>query len=108
MKDPLFKSGDRVKIKSKWDPGCTSTDYPQAFIEDMVLKFGGKTVTIVTSWRRTKTDRRLENDDLYTYNIAEDSKQYVWTSSMFDLGLKSTSSSISIKRRHKTKLKFAL
>lgn len=58
MKDPLFKPGDKVKIKSKWDPGCTSVDYPQSFIEDMVRKFGGKTVTIVNSWRNWSTFRK--------------------------------------------------
>lgn len=105
--EPLLKIGDKVRVKSKYDPGCSDVDYPKTFIFPMLDKFGGKIVTISSCSKRSKTSYRLENDDLYTYEIVEDSKQYVWTSSMFDLSSK-TPSSISIKRKHKTKLKFTL
>lgn len=80
----IYKVGDKVRVKSAYDPGCTSGDYPCGFVEDMLEKYGGKIVTIT---RVTHIDRPEDQKKYYlepfTYKVAEED-DYVWSAAMFE------------------------
>lgn len=83
-----LRIGDRVLIKSQYDPGCNSGSYFGIFTSDMLTKFGGKTATIVRkrfAKESVETNDRIP-DDGYEYKLDIDKKCFFWRSSMFDFG----------------------
>lgn len=82
---PLYNVGDRVIIKSKYDPGCSDGDYGLFFTERMLREYGGQTVTIssVRPMNREYIGKRKLYTEPYIYDIVEDSGYWNWDASMF-------------------------
>lgn len=81
--DPLYKVGDQVIVKDKYDNGCNSSSYKFYFTGSMKRDFGGKVCTI-KSIRESVPVRREIPDDGYLYHLVEDNNLYNWASSMFE------------------------
>lgn len=82
---PLYNVGDKVIIKSKYDPGCCDGDYGLFFTDTMLKKYGGRTV-IISSVRPMDQEyigKRKLYTEPYIYNIVEDSGYWNWDASMF-------------------------
>lgn len=82
--ESLYKIGDNVLIKEKYDPGCKDLDYSYWFAENMLTEYGGRVCTISKAkyWYKMQ-DGRLP-DDGYLYSIEEDGGYWSWASSMFE------------------------
>lgn len=109
---PLYNVGDRVIIKSKYDPGCSDGDYGLFFTKDMLKKYGGQTVTIssVRPMNREYIGKRKLYTEPYIYDILEDFGYWNWDASMFSdkaveilVKPKSTSSSKTSTTKKSTK-----
>lgn len=109
---PLYNVGDEVLVKSKYDPGCSSEDYGVLFTNDMLKRYGGRTVTIssVRPMNQEFIGKRKLYTEPYTYDIVEDSGYYNWDASMFSgkaveiiIKPKSTSSSKTLTTKKSTK-----
>jgi hypothetical protein len=82
--ESLYKIGDNVLIKKKYDPGCKGLDYSYYFAENMLTEYGGRVCTISKAkYRHKMQDGRLP-DDGYLYSIEEDGGCLAWVSSMFE------------------------
>lgn len=81
---PLYKVGDLVRIKNKYDPGANNFSYYCVFIQDEMLeKFGGKICKIRSCWSEHHNYNDAEiPDDGCMYKLEENN--YAWNSSMFD------------------------
>lgn len=86
----LYKVGDKVKIKSHYDEGCTGDSYPAGFTTTMLSEYGGKVCTISSVEKRFGSDcyqtifPKTFNGDATAYRLVEDFGCYVWHSSMFE------------------------
>lgn len=81
--------GDKVLIKSKYDPGCNDESYNACFTDYMLEQFGGK-IAIITNKRFAEYSSENKNripDDDFTYELDIDNGDCIWRSSMFDFGL---------------------
>lgn len=82
--ESLYKIGNNVLIKEKYDPGCKGLDYSCYFAENMLTEYGGRVCTISKAkYRHKMQDDRLP-DDGYLYSIEEDGGRWSWASSMFE------------------------
>lgn len=86
-----YKVGDKVLIKSKYDPGCDGRNYPFNFIEGMLNEFGGKIMTISDMDKfptnlnvLVNENLKLKPEDFYRICLAEDIDKYSWSSAMFN------------------------
>lgn len=85
VKESLYKVGDVVIVKDRYDPACGEDDYPHYFAEDMLGGYGNKKVTItkvefISSSYYSKFKLYKEP---YTYYIKEDSGEHSWSAAMF-------------------------
>lgn len=84
----FLKIGDRVKIKSEYDPGLDWEDYPSSFVDDMLENYGGKICTIADiiepDYKSERYERKAFNGDTAVYFLKEDKDQYWWDSCMFE------------------------
>lgn len=81
--EPLYKVGDKVRIKSKYDPGKNEESYYHAFLRyQMLIPFGGKVYTIKEVVRRKYERPSKIPDDGYQYYLVE--IPWTWSSSMFE------------------------
>lgn len=86
-----YKVGDKVLIKSKYDPGCTEIHYPFLFTIGMLKRYGGKIMTIrsvegpINYVRKIPVNKslKLTPDDFYKYRLTEDVCGCSWSSAMF-------------------------
>lgn len=85
MKQALYKVGDKVLVKSKWDNGYNGYNYRFGFVNKMLERFGGKVCTIGS---RTLVDFSFYDydikDDSFQYTLKEDEYVFAWASSMFE------------------------
>lgn len=83
MERALYKVGDKVLVKSKWDNSYNGDNYRFGFVNNMRERFGGKVCTIVS---RTPVDSRFYGikDDSFQYTLKEDRHVFAWASSMFE------------------------
>lgn len=83
MKQALYKVGDKVLVKSKWDNGYNGNNYRFGFVNKMRERFGGKVCTIES---RIPVDFRFYDikDDSFQYTLKEDRHTFAWVSSMFE------------------------
>lgn len=85
MKQALYKVGDKVLVKSKWDNGYSGNNYRFGFVNKMLERFGGKVCTIES---RTPVDFSFYDydikDDSFQYTLKEDRHTFAWASSMFE------------------------
>lgn len=79
----IYKVGDKVRIKSKYDLNSSSIDYPHTFTAGMLDK-GGKIYTISSvNARDIPSIRTLKHyKEPYYYTLNEDS--YSWSAAMFE------------------------
>ena len=82
--ESLYKIGDNVLIKEKYDPGCKGLDYSYYFAENMLTEYGGRVCTISKAKYRHKMQNGRLPDDGYLYSIEEDGGCWSWASSMFE------------------------
>ena len=85
-----LRVGDKVLIKSKYDPGCDGGNYNGYFLEFMLTRYGGKKAIIIEKYFREKPETSSHPkipDDNFTYKLDIDHGDYFWRSSMFDFGL---------------------
>ena len=77
--------GDKVKIKSKYDEGCDQYDYVGAFVEDMLIYYGGRVATIEEKWpiRYIIPTKKIKSDG-FGYNLNIDNHAWTWSSGMFE------------------------
>lgn len=68
-----YKVGDYVKIKSAYDPGKSSRDYPFIFTEYMLETFGGSVFRITN----------IKHIGIFTKYILE-GNSFIWSEPMFD------------------------
>lgn len=80
---PLYKPGDKVLVKSKYDEGFESNSYRFAFILPMLEEYGG-TICTIGMVSKFYGDQCAVEDDGYKYYIKEDNSEYMWASSMFE------------------------
>lgn len=80
----LYKPGDRVLIKSKYDKGAKENSYRFVFVENMLETFGGHICTISEVSDFEYRDSYQVMDDNHKYYIKEDNSRYSWASSMFE------------------------
>lgn len=83
--ESIYKVGDKVRVKSAYDPGCSSDDYPCRFIKAMLEELGGRVVTItkVDYIERTISSKRKWDLEPFVYTITEN-KDYRWSAAMFE------------------------
>lgn len=100
--ESIYKVGDKVRVKSAYDPGCSSTDYPYIFVGPMLEKYGGRVViiTCVFHGERIESQKKCYLEP-FTYSIAEDETHYIWSAAMFegkveDTPTEDTSTQVSI------------
>lgn len=82
--ESLYKVGDIVLIKSKYDLNCTNFSYRFNFTGYMLDKFGGKVCTISKVEKQRKRWHNGVSDDNYLYLLKEDKEAFHWASSMFE------------------------
>lgn len=82
--DPLYKVGDKVLIKSTYDPGCAFFSYRFSFTNDMLYAYGGKICEIVEVKKPMLNGIPIVSDDGYLYHLREDNGNFCWASSMFE------------------------
>lgn len=80
----LYKPGDRVLIKSKYDEGADTSSYKFFFTPQMLNTFGGHVCTIESVSYYGHNNLYQVKDDGYEYRIKEDNVQYSWSSGMFE------------------------
>lgn len=83
--EQLYKVGDNVLIKDKYDPGCDEYSYTYCFTNDMRMEYGGKVCTIsaVQYEPNLRNVNRIPDDD-HLYYLEEDGGSWSWASSMFE------------------------
>lgn len=81
MREPLYKVGDKVKVKKRIGE---SEDYRYGFVDEMDEPYGGKIVTIISVKPLSIRGLYHYPDDGYKYQIVEDRQKYNWASSMFE------------------------
>lgn len=82
---PLYKVGDSVLIKSKYDHKLGAMNYRFGFTSEMKEQFGGTVCTILDMKEiGVEYVRRQVSDDGYLYHIKEDNRCWSWASSMFE------------------------
>lgn len=81
----MYKVGDKVVVKDKYDLGCFAEDYGVYFNSSMLDDYGGRTVTISAVQPMSKDAIGIGKlyIEPYTYNIVEDSGYWIWDASMF-------------------------
>lgn len=82
--EQLYKPGDKVLVKSKYDEGFESVDYRFIFMPKMLKKYGGTICTIDRMSGFYNYPQYAVEDDGYKYYIKEDGGEYIWASSMFE------------------------
>lgn len=82
--ESIYKVGDKVRVKSAYDPGCTSGDYPCGFIPTMLEGWGGKVVTIssVNYIERESHKDKKHYLEPFTYVVQENT--WTWSAAMFE------------------------
>ena len=80
----LYKPGDKVLVKSKYDEGFESDDYRFRFLSKMLKEYGGTICTIDKRSSFHNYPQYAVEDDGYKYYIKEDGGEYMWASSMFE------------------------
>lgn len=84
MSKPLYKIGDKVLVKSKYDKGCTSSSYRFSFVSYMLSNFGGNVYKIKEIVRYDYYQRDFAiPDDGYQYQL-DKCENYKFSSSMFE------------------------
>ncbi len=81
---PLYKPGDKVLVKLKYDEGFKSYDYRFMFLPKMLRKYGWTICTIDKVESFDGYHQYDVEDDGYKYYIEEDGGEYMWASSMFE------------------------
>lgn len=81
---PLYKPGDKVLVKSKYDEGFGSGSYRFMFLPKMLKEYGGTICTIDKVSNFCNYPQYDVEDDGYEYYIKEDGGEYMWASSMFE------------------------
>lgn len=81
----LYKVGDSVLVKDKYDPGYNEYGYTYCFTQDMLIQYGGKvcTISMVQYDPNLRGPGRIPDDD-YLYYLEEDNAEWSWASSMFE------------------------
>lgn len=82
--ESLYKIGDNVLIKEKYDPECNGFNYSYYFSERMLTEYGGKVCTISEVEYYGNIQFGKLPDDGYLYSIEEDGGRCSWASSMFE------------------------
>ena len=73
--EPLYEIGDLVLIKSKYDPGKNTYDYPCVFTNEMITECGGKLL---------KVNNVKFNHAVHDYIYRLEGNYWSWVESMFD------------------------
>lgn len=73
--EPLYKIGDFVLIKSEYDLGKCSWDYPCVFTNKMITEYGGKLLKV----NNVKFSHAVHD---YIYSL--EGNHWSWAESMFD------------------------
>lgn len=94
MRDPLYKEGDKVRIKERIGE---TEDYRFSFVDKMDELYRGKIVTIVSVKPISIRGLYYYPDDGYKYQIKEDMQKYNWASSMFEPISESSDTPLKIK-----------
>ena len=81
----LHKVGDIVTIKSEYDNGYTSNDYPCSFNENMLDKYGGKKMKIKSVYEIPNHFHKAKlHTENYYYILYDDHWGCLWTDPMFE------------------------
>ena len=92
---PLFKPGDKVKIKSDLNWG---DEYPYG-VTDYMTKLAGRVCIIKDAGEKEGADpSRALGYDGFMYTLEEDEGHYGWSSPMFDLTILNSKHSKAMKR----------
>lgn len=81
---PLYKVGDKVLIKTQYDPGCDGSDYRFWFTNEMLAEYGGQICEIKEVSKSITMNSYPVPDDYTKYHICEDDNFYCWASSIFE------------------------
>ena len=80
--ESIYKVGDEVLVKSKWDDNCTYYDYPFSFTEGMLHIYGGTICKIKEVFTAPYfRDRKLYEE---SYGYVLDNNSFNWSSAMFE------------------------
>lgn len=78
----IYKVGDEVLIKSKWDDNYNGYDYPFTFTEEMLHIHGGKICKIKEVFPSRYFKERKCYEESYGYFL--DGSMFRWSSAMFE------------------------
>lgn len=82
--ESIYKVGDQVRVKSKYDDKCDSSYYTAGFPYEMLRRYGGRRVTIIDVKPIGESRKRALNKELFTYQIKEDHGHWEWSAEMFE------------------------
>lgn len=80
----IYKAGDKVLIKSKFDDNCNEFDYPCGFTDSMIRNYGGEihTISCVYNIPNNVYEDRKMYEEPYFYSLKGNG--YSWSSAMFE------------------------
>ena len=82
--ESIYKVGNQVRVKSKYDYKCNSSYYTAGFMYEMLRNYGGKIVTIISVKPIEESRKKVLNKELFTYRIKEDNGYWEWSAEMFE------------------------
>lgn len=82
--ESIYKVGDKVRVKSAYDPSCSSKDYPCGFTSFMLDDWGGKVVTIDRVRYKEGEFHKAKKHYLEPFTYVVQENTWLWSAAMFE------------------------